>query len=182
MKKILHFLDEYLEEVVMTIMLILMAVIMGVQVLSRYAFGMSLSWSEEVTRYLFIWSAFISVSLCTRKCISIKIDQFVKMFSMRGRALFNIVNLAIQFIFFVYLVPYAWRYLMTTIESGQVSPACGIPMYIVQSAPLICFVLCAFRIVERWFLEWHNFLHDEELKQWPSLIGPESKETGGESK
>ena len=65
MKKFLLYLDEYLEEVVMTILLILMAVIMGIQVLSRYAFGMSLSWSEEVTRYLFIWSAFISVSLCT---------------------------------------------------------------------------------------------------------------------
>ena len=182
MKKLLYYLDEYLEEFVMTIMLILMAVIMGIQVTSRYVFGMSLSWSEEVTRYLFIWSAFISVSLCTKKCISIKIDQFIKIFSRRGRALIKIINLAIEFVFFAYLVPYAWRYLMTTIQSGQVSPACGIPMYIVQSAPLICFVLCAFRIVERWFLEWHNFLHDEELKQWPSLIGPESKKTGGESK
>lgn len=54
MKKILLYVDEYLEEFVMTILLILMAVIMGIQVLSRYAFGMSLSWSEEVTRYLFI--------------------------------------------------------------------------------------------------------------------------------
>jgi TRAP-type C4-dicarboxylate transport system permease small subunit len=47
-------IDEYLEEFVMTILLILMALIMGVQVLSRYVFGMSLSWSEEITRYLFI--------------------------------------------------------------------------------------------------------------------------------
>jgi TRAP-type C4-dicarboxylate transport system permease small subunit len=98
-------IDEYLEEFVMTILLILMALIMGVQVLSRYVFGMSLSWSEEITRYLFIWSAFISVSLCTKKCISIKIDQFIKMFSKRGRAAFKITNLTIEFIFFVYLVP-----------------------------------------------------------------------------
>lgn len=61
MKKILLYVDEYLEEFVMTILLILMAVIMCVQVVSRYAFGMSLSWSEEVTSYMFIWSAFISV-------------------------------------------------------------------------------------------------------------------------
>ena len=170
MKKALFYLDEYLEEFVMTVMLILMALIMGIQVLSRYILGMSLSWSEEVTRYLFIWSAFISVSLCTKKCISIKIDQFIKMFSKKGRALFKILNLTIEFVFFVYLVPFAWRYLLTTIASGQVSPACGIPMYYIQSAPLICFVLCAFRIVERWFLEWHNFLHNDEWKRWPSRI------------
>ncbi|MBQ2641872.1 MAG: TRAP transporter small permease subunit, partial [Lachnospiraceae bacterium] len=125
MKIVLFYLDEYLEEFVMTVMLILMALIMGIQVLSRYVLGMSLSWSEEVTRYLFIWSAFISESLCTKKCISINIEQLIKMFSKRGRALFKILNLTIEFIFFVYLVPFAWHYLQTTIASGQVSPACG---------------------------------------------------------
>ena len=174
MKKILLYVDEYLDEFIMTILLILMAVIMCIQVVSRYAFGMSLSWSEEVTRYMFIWSAFISVSLCTKKAIAIKIDQFLNIFPKRGKALIQIVNLTIQFAFFVYLVPYAYRYLITTINSGQVSPACGIPMYYIQSAPLICFVVCAFRIVQRWFLEWHNFLQNDDLKMWPSKIHPEN--------
>ena len=80
MKKILHYLDEYLEEFLMVIFLIAMTLIMGIQVFSRYILGMSLSWSEEITRYLFIWSAFLSFSLCTRKCISIKIDQFIQLF------------------------------------------------------------------------------------------------------
>ena len=80
MKKILHYLDEYLEEFLMVIFLIAMTLIMGIQVFSRYILGMSLSWSEEITRYLFIWSAFLSVSLCTRKCISIKIDQLYSFF------------------------------------------------------------------------------------------------------
>ena len=55
MKKILHYLDEYLEEILMVIFLIAMTLIMGIQVFSRYVLGMSLSWSEEITRYLFIW-------------------------------------------------------------------------------------------------------------------------------
>ena len=54
MKKILHYLDEYLEEFLMVIFLIAMTLIMGIQVFSRYILGMSLSWSEEITRYLFI--------------------------------------------------------------------------------------------------------------------------------
>ena len=173
MKKILLYVNEYLEEFVMTILLILMALIMGVQVLSRYAFGMSLSCSEEVTRYLFIWSAFISVSLCTKRFIAIKIDQFVKIFSNRGKAIIGLINLTIQFIFFVYLIPYAWRYLMTTIQSGQVSPACGIPMYYIQSAPLICFTLCAVRVLERWFLELHNARYNEDLTSWHNGLEPE---------
>ncbi len=174
MKKILFYIDEYLEEFFMVLLLIAMSIIMGIQIFSRYVLGASLSWTEEITRYLFIWSAFISVSLCTKKCISIKIDQFIKMFSIRGKALFKVLNLTIEFIFFIYLVPYAYRYLIATIESGQVSPACNIPMYYVQSAPLVCFSLCAIRILERWFLEWHNVIHKEELKTW-NRLGKEGK-------
>lgn len=55
MKKALHWLDANLEEFILVILLIGMTVIMGIQVFSRYALGMSLSWSEELTRYLFIW-------------------------------------------------------------------------------------------------------------------------------
>ena len=162
MKKILHYLDEYLEEFLMVIFLIAMTLIMGIQVFSRYVLGMSLSWSEEITRYLFIWSAFLSVSLCTRKCISIKIDQFIQLFPRRGKSLWKVLNLTVEFVFFVYLIPYSFIYLKNTIESGQVSPACGIPMYYVQAAPFVCFIITAFRIAQRWFGEWEIVLKKDE--------------------
>lgn len=162
MRKILHYLDEYFEEFLMVMFLVAMTIIMGVQVLSRYAFGISLSWSEEITRYLFIWSAFLSVSLCTKKCISIKIDQFIQLFPKRGKSLFKVLNLTIEFVFFVYLIPFSFHYLVATIESGQVSPACGLPMYYVQSAPFICFIITAFRIAQRWFGEWRIVINKEK--------------------
>ncbi len=167
MKKILHALDEYLEEYLMVAMLMAMVLIMGIQVFSRYALRTSLSWSEEITRYLFIWSAFLSVSLCTKKCISIKIDQFIKMFSKRGVACFKVLNLTVEFIFFIYVIPYAYRYLMASVESGQLSPAVGLPMYYVQAAPLVSFILCAFRILQRWIIEAGRALNreDRELEE-----------------
>lgn len=85
MKKVLKWLDENLEEFLMVISLILMTIIMGIQIISRYVLGASLSWTEELTRYLFVWSGFLSVSYCTRKCISIKIEQFVAMFPQEGK-------------------------------------------------------------------------------------------------
>ncbi len=149
MKKALYYLEENLEEIFMVLCLIAMTLIMGLQIISRYVLHISLSWSEEITRYIFIWAAFISVSLCTKKCISIKIDQFIKLFSKRGEAAFKILNLVISLAFFLYLIPYAYRYLQETIASGQVSPACQIPMSFVQSAPLVAFVLCSIRIIQR---------------------------------
>lgn len=133
MKKFIHVIDESLEEILMVLMLAAMTLIMGCQVFSRYILGVSLSWSEEITRYLFIWSAFLSVSLCTRKCISIKVDQFIKMFPKRGKTIFKITNLTVEFVFFVYLIPFSFLYLKATIESGQVSPG-------VWSANVLCAV------------------------------------------
>ena len=137
----------------MVMLLIAMTLIMGIQVFARYALGASLSWSEEITRYLFIWSGFISVSYCTKKCISIKIEQFVGMFPKRGQALFKVINHTIELLLFFYLIPYAVLYLKSAFESGQVSPACQIPMYYIQAAPLVSFVLVAFRIIQRWIIE-----------------------------
>lgn len=153
MKKVFRWLDDSLEETLMVIMLILMTVIMGIQVFSRYALGASLSWSEELTRYLFVWEGFLSVSYCTKKCISIKIEQFVAMFPRRGKAIFKLVNHTFELIFFFYLIPFAVKYLISAVESGQVSPACHIPMYYVQAAPLVSFVLVAIRIMQRWYAE-----------------------------
>ena len=153
MKKTLHWLDENLEEFLLVVMLAAMTLIMGIQIFSRYALGQSLSWSEEVTRFLFIWSGFLSGSYCSKKCLSIKIEQFVAAFPRRGKALFKVVNHTFELIFFLYMIPFAYSYMMSAIHSGQLSPACGIPMYYIQAAPFVSFLLVTFRILQRWIIE-----------------------------
>ena len=160
MKKVLSWFNDSLEETLMVVSLILMTVIMGIQVFSRYVLGASLSWSEELTRYIFVWAGFLSVSYCTKRCVSIKIEQFVAMFPRRGKAVFKLVNHTFELIFFFYLMPFAVRYLMSAVESGQVSPACHIPMYYVQAAPLVSFILVAFRIMQRWYIELQTVLNE----------------------
>ncbi len=153
MKKTLHWLDENLEEFLLVVMLAAMTLIMGFQVLSRYALGRSLSWSEEITRYIFIWCGFLSVSYCSKKCLSIKIEQFVAAFPRRGKALFKVVNHTFELIFFLYMIPFSYSYMMSAVKSGQLSPACGIPMYYIQAAPFVSFILVTFRILQRWSIE-----------------------------
>ena len=97
MRKVLRWLDQNLEEFLLVLFLAAMAVIMGIQVLARYVLGMSLSWSEEVARYLFIWSGFLSVSYSTKKCVSIKIEQFVASFPKRWKAALKVLNHTIEF-------------------------------------------------------------------------------------
>ena len=156
---------NHLEEYLLIGSLVFSVLLVFFQVVMRTVFKNSLSWSEELTRYLFIWSGFISVSYCTKKCISIKIEQFVAMFPRRGKALFKVVNHTIELALFLYLIPYAVLYLKSAFESGQVSPACQIPMYYIQAAPLFSFVLVAFRIIQRWIIEFKIVIRKDEEKE-----------------
>lgn len=163
MRKVLRWLDQNLEEFLLVLFLAAMAVIMGIQVLARYVLGMSLSWSEEVARYLFIWSGFLSVSYCTKKCVSIKIEQFVASFPKRWKATLKVLNHTIELVLFLYLLPFAWNYFYSAVISGQKSPALGLPMYLVQAAPMTGFVLCAFRVVQRWVIEFLTVVGKEKM-------------------
>ncbi|MBQ9155569.1 MAG: TRAP transporter small permease [Eubacterium sp.] len=153
MKKVIKWLDHNLEEFVLVLFLIAMTLIMGIQVFSRFVLRSSLSWTEELTRYLFIWSGFLSVSYCSKRCLSIKIEQFVAIFSRKTKAVLKVINHTFELMFFFYMIPFAFSYMMSAVRSGQVSPACSIPMYYVQAAPLVSFVLVAFRILQRWIIE-----------------------------
>ena len=163
MRKVLRWLDQNLEEFLLVLFLAAMAVIMGIQVLARYVLGMSLSWSEEVARYLFVWSGFLSVSYCTKKCVSIKIEQFVASFPKRWKAALKVLNHTIELVLFLYLLPFAWNYFYSAVISGQKSPVLGLPMYLVQAAPMTGFVLCAFRVVQRWVIEFLTVVGKEKM-------------------
>lgn len=95
----------------------------------------------------------LECKLLQQKCLSIKIEQFVAIFPRRGKAIFKVVNHTFELIFFIYMIPFAYSYMMSSVHSGQLSPACGIPMYYVQAAPLVSFVLVAFRVLQRWIIE-----------------------------
>ena len=163
MRKVLRWLDQNLEEFLLVLFLAAMAVIMGIQVLARYVLGMSLSWSEEVARYLFVWSGFLSISYCTKKCVSIKIEQFVASFPKRWKAALKVINHTIELVLFLYLLPCAWNYFYSAVISGQKSPALGLPMYLVQAAPMTGFMLCAFRVVQRWVIEFLTVVGKEKM-------------------
>ena len=63
----LRWLDDHLEEFLMAVLLLLITVIISYSVVMRYVFNDSPTWAEEITRFFFIWSAFLSIGLCIRR-------------------------------------------------------------------------------------------------------------------
>lgn len=146
--RIIRWLDAHLEEAILTIFLFIMVAIMGYQVAMRYIFNSSLSWSEELTRYLFVWSSFISIAYCIRHQSSIKIDQILHLFPKVVQKVILLMIKVIMLLFFAYLLRYSFNVVRSTINSGQLTPALQIPMYLVHYASVVGFALAVFRILQ----------------------------------
>lgn len=185
--KVVKWLDEYLEEVLMTVLLIGIVIVMAAQVISRYVFNSSLSWTDELARYFLVWSGFLSVSYCVKKRISIKIDQFQNMLSEKSVPWIKMIRHTIVFIFCILMIPFALTYVQQAITSGASSPALKLPMTFIQSAPLTGFILLAVRVLQAWIREWKTSraFMIQTLKE--EIMGEirkeqEEKEKGGSDK
>ncbi|WMJ84609.1 TRAP transporter small permease [Oscillospiraceae bacterium LTW-04] len=146
--KVLKWLDESLEETILVVLLLIMSLAMGAQIIARYIFNSPLSWSEELSRFLFVWSGFLSISYCFKKQISIKIEQLVSLLPQKVATVFKIIEKTTMLLFYIYMVPFAWTYFNNAITSGQLSPAMQIPMSFIYIAPLIGFILSIIRLTQ----------------------------------
>lgn len=151
--KFLKWLDDNLEETLLILMTIAIACIMMLSVICRYCFNYSLSWSEELSQYIFVWATFISVSYCVKKRISIKIEQFLNILPEPGQTALRLFRHALVFVFCIILIPYSVTYLQQAIDSQATTAALGIPMYFIQSAPLVGFILLTIRVAQAFVRE-----------------------------
>ncbi len=162
--KVLKWLDESLEETILVVLLLLMSLAMGTQIVARYIFNSPLSWSEELSRFLFVWSGFLSISYCFKKQISIKIDQVVSFFPEKIAIILKLIEKITMLVFYFYMVPFAWTYFNNAITSGQLSPAMQIPMYIIYIAPLVGFILSIIRLIQNVIEKIVEFTHIHNAK------------------
>lgn len=146
---VLKWLDKHFEESVMSVFLILMTLIMGMQVFSRYALNASLTWSEEITRYLFVWCGFMSIALCIRFGLGLSVDQAVHLAPPKIGLGIKLFALTAQLMLFAWLTPGAYRFVHLAFSSGRLSPAAQIPIWVLQSAPVTGFSLAVIRCVQR---------------------------------
>lgn len=79
-------------------------VVMFFQVLFRYVFNNSITWSEELIRYLFVWITFFGAALCFRDRIHIGIDFFLDLMPTPIRRFVERINLIIMILFTIFLL------------------------------------------------------------------------------
>ena len=122
----IKFIDKY-SAIFSQIMLFFMVILILMQVFSRYFFSYSFPWTEELSRYLMIWSILLLVGNLLGTRGQIKMTYFTDMLPKKW---FNIYRLFFDFIFiiyFIYLIINGW--LLSLSVANAVSPALNLPMF-----------------------------------------------------
>lgn len=157
MPRILSFLDEHFEEVIIFFALSLMSIIIALQVLMRYVFQSSLSWSEEVARYLFIWLIYIGISYGVKKNAHVAVTATDLILTPHQQRWMRLISNTV-FLAFALCIFYYGRHVCATIARlGQQSPAMDIPMWVVYAAVPTGFCLTCLRLVQRLLKEFRNW-------------------------
>lgn len=142
-------LDEKLEEWFLVATMVVMVVLIFVQVITRYIFENSLSWSEELARYVHIWQIWIGASFAIRKKEHIKVEAFKKLFNEKGQKIIELISLIVWFVLAVFLAVAGTDLVNTMFTRGQDSPAMQMPMWSIYSAIPIGGLLMAIRLVQQ---------------------------------
>ena len=142
------FLDN-LEEYFCVWTMAIMTVIVFIQVVMRYVFSNSLSWSEELARFIFLWLSWIGASYAVKERSHFRVEMFANMIKGKSRIYFEYMILIVWFVFSFFL---AWQGTLLLIflqETGQESAAMQIPMtWPYASVPIGCAMMCLRLIVE----------------------------------
>lgn len=151
LKRFLLWLDENAEETISIILLGFIVVIMGLQIFMRYILSNSLSWPEEVSRYLFIWFVFLGISYGIKHDVHIKVNIIESLFPRLQKILFIIQD--VLFLFFcVYMIKPGINVIKKLMATEQTSPALNIYMYYIYLSLLVGFSLAIIRFVQKYFL------------------------------
>jgi TRAP-type C4-dicarboxylate transport system permease small subunit len=144
----LKLIDEHFEEAIVVALMAMMTVLIGVQIFMRYVMGASLSWSEELARYFFIWATYIGIAYAVRKDAHIRVTMGTDLFAAGGQIYVRVLTHMIFGAFALFVMYQGWFMVEKTFRFGQKSASLGLPMGILYLAPFTGFLLVVLRLVQ----------------------------------
>ena len=139
---------DHCEEYVLVGSLALNVVLVFMQVIMRTVFRNSLTWSEELSRYIYIWEIWLGASIALKEKQHIRVtmaQNFLK--SDRAKACLTLLADLIWFGFNVYMICNGVELLQSMAGRRAVSSGMHIPMVWIYVAFPIASALTALRLL-----------------------------------
>lgn len=149
-KKFIVNIDQY----VSAVLFIVIMVLLFLQVVTRYVFRHSFTWTEELSVLLFVWMTYMGVSSAVTYRKNLRIDALLDVVPFRVKKLLLIISDVIFILFNLYLiVPFVE--LIGSIGSSR-TPILGIPKAITYWLIPAILVISSAKLVYDIYRLWHE--------------------------
>lgn len=145
-----------------------MTLVLFAQVVARYVFQNSITWSEELARYLFIWMNFLLLGSVTLRGRHLSVDILEERLSVKARKVLLQVVFALSALTLIVFIYWGADLTFTQWQLGQVSAAMGLPKWVVYAALPVGFLICLIRLVQSSILLWRG--------EYPKHVGADEHE------
>jgi TRAP-type C4-dicarboxylate transport system permease small subunit len=145
MKKLIHFLQRTFLDWVCMVFLLITVFLISFQVLNRYFLHLPVAWTEEMTRYAFVWLCLLGAVRGVRDNTHIKVDIFVNIMSLKVQRIFDIVIGMIVIILLISLIVSGLELLPVTLHRRASTIDVSL-FYLYVSIPLCGFLMFVFMV------------------------------------
>lgn len=151
-KKIGNFFNKFESNALMIALAVMVAVIF-MQVVMRYVFNNSPSWSEEFSRYLFIWFSWMGVSAGLKDEEHLKVELLSIALTKRGFIKSKEIVAIIVSLFWLgttlVVAYYGFEVVMQQMEMNVLTPAMRVPVWIAYLSVPTCSTIVGIRLIVR---------------------------------
>jgi TRAP-type C4-dicarboxylate transport system permease small subunit len=138
-------------ELVLSLILLAIVGVTFIQVLFRYLFHLSLAWSEELARYLFLWLGALASAYAFKTKSHFAIRFLVDRLGERFQGW---VDTVVVFIVSGFLILFVWKSLEFSISmSRQIAPSTKISMAVPYSSAWVGGAMMLYYVLRNWWLD-----------------------------
>lgn len=148
-----NFYDNF-EEYACSLFVGVMIGCLALQVGMRICTGSSLAWTEELSRYSFLWSVYVGAALAVKRGGHVRITAQFSRLSTNGRLFFRILGDLIWIGFNIFFVWHSLEAIREGLEFPEISPTLGVVKAWVEMIIPFGFLLMSWRIVEQYLKHW----------------------------
>lgn len=138
---------DTIEEAIISLLLVAITLLVFVEVVLRFGFGIGLSWGQEATLHLAGWFVLFGASYGLKTGAHIGVDAFVQRFAPLGRRLITFVAILLSLIYCGLLGYGAWVYLHKMYRIGIELEDIPLQTWIAHSILLIGVILLSLRLL-----------------------------------
>ena len=159
------------EDYIAAFLLILLTVLLSIQVFVRFAMGGGLAWTEELSRYVFIWSIYFGCILAAKEDKHIRVTALVTALPKRWEGIIITVSDITWVAFNGFIVFHSGKYIMSMFRYPFISQTMGFNIvWVYTIIPLGYFMMLVY-VARMIFIRIKKIMHKEDVAIIDSRLG-----------